>query len=87
MVDELTRRIKANFKLCPQDITSDIDKAAGIVTTSSPEAYKYYVEGSGTSQGRVPPGHQSMEKAVALTRSLPPPTWPGLVIWQSGLFC
>jgi len=44
MVDELTRRIKANFKLSEQEIASDIDMKIGTITTSSPEAYKYYIE-------------------------------------------
>ena len=42
MVDELTRRIKANFKISAEEIASDIDKEVGTITTSSPEAYKYY---------------------------------------------
>jgi tetratricopeptide (TPR) repeat protein len=67
MVDELTRRIKANFKLSPQDIASDIDKDAGIVTTSSPEAYKYYVEGIRHDvKGEYRQVIESMEKAVAI---------------------
>jgi len=45
MVDELTRRIKANFKLTEEEIASDLDKEVGKITTSSPEAYKYYIEG------------------------------------------
>jgi len=45
MVDELTKKIKANFKLSPEDIASDIDREAGKITTHSPEAYKYYIEG------------------------------------------
>jgi tetratricopeptide (TPR) repeat protein len=45
LVDELTRRIKANFKLSEEEIASDIDKEVGTITTSSPEAYKYYSEG------------------------------------------
>jgi len=45
MVDELTRRIKTNFRLSEEQIASDIDKDIGIITTSSPEAYKYYSEG------------------------------------------
>ncbi len=44
MVDELTRRVKANFKLSEQEIASDIDKKIGTITTSSPEAYKFYIE-------------------------------------------
>ncbi|MFZ2054091.1 MAG: protein kinase [Candidatus Aminicenantales bacterium] len=67
MVDELTRRIKANFKLSPQDIASDIDKDVGIVTTSSPEAYKYYVEGIRHDvRGEYRQVIESMEKAVAI---------------------
>ncbi len=45
MVDELTRRIKVSFKLSAEEIASDIDRAVGKITTSSPEAYKYYSEG------------------------------------------
>ncbi|HUU36894.1 MAG TPA: protein kinase, partial [Candidatus Desulfaltia sp.] len=67
MVDELTRRVKANFKLSPQDIASDIDKDAGIVTTSSPDAYKYYVEGIRHDvKGEYRQEIESMEKAVAI---------------------
>jgi tetratricopeptide (TPR) repeat protein len=67
MVDELTRRVKANFKLSPQDIASDIDKDARIVTTSSPEAFKYYVEGIRHDiKGEYRQVIESMEKAVAI---------------------
>ncbi|GAI94041.1 unnamed protein product, partial [marine sediment metagenome] len=44
IVDELTRRIKANFKLSEDEIASDLDKEVGKITTSSPEAYRYYSE-------------------------------------------
>jgi tetratricopeptide (TPR) repeat protein len=44
MVDELTRRIKVNFDLSPEEIASDIDKEVGRITTTSPEAFKYYNE-------------------------------------------
>jgi tetratricopeptide (TPR) repeat protein len=67
MVDDLTRRVKANFKLSPQDITSDIDKDVGIVTTKSPEAYKYYLEGIRHDvKGEYRQVIESMEKAVAI---------------------
>jgi tetratricopeptide (TPR) repeat protein len=67
MVDELTRRVKANFKISPQDIASDIDKDVGIVTTNSPEAYKYYVEGIRHDvRGEYRQEIESMEKAVAI---------------------
>jgi serine/threonine protein kinase/Tfp pilus assembly protein PilF len=45
LVDELTRRIKANFLLSTEEIASDIDEDVGKITTNSPEAYKYYSEG------------------------------------------
>jgi serine/threonine protein kinase/tetratricopeptide (TPR) repeat protein len=45
MVDELTRRIKANFRLSEEQIANDIDMEIGRITTNSPEAYKYYSEG------------------------------------------
>jgi len=45
MVDELTRKIKANFKLSEAEIAGDIDKEVEKITTSSSEAYKYYREG------------------------------------------
>jgi len=44
MVDELTRKIKADLKLSKQQIASDIDKEAGAMLTSSPEALKLYTE-------------------------------------------
>jgi tetratricopeptide (TPR) repeat protein len=43
-VDELTRMIKADLNLTPQQIASDADKSVGQITTSSPEAFKYYSE-------------------------------------------
>jgi tetratricopeptide (TPR) repeat protein len=45
MVDELTKKIKAKFKLSDEKISGDIDKRIGEITTSSPEAYKFYREG------------------------------------------
>ncbi len=67
MVDELTRKIKANFKLSDQQIATDIDREIGKITTSSPEAYKYYTEGrkyhdAGDNRRSI----QLMEKAVEI---------------------
>ncbi len=45
-VDELTKMIKQNFGLSQEQILSDIDKTIGKITTSSPEAYKYLIEGN-----------------------------------------
>jgi serine/threonine protein kinase/tetratricopeptide (TPR) repeat protein len=67
MVDELTRKIKTNLNLSAEEIASDIDREVGKITTSSPEAYRYYMEGRdyhNKGQGRE--SIQSMEKAVAI---------------------
>lgn len=45
MVDELTRKIKADLKLSRQQIASDIDRDVSTITTNSPEALKLYIEG------------------------------------------
>ncbi len=44
MVDELTRKIKADLKLSKQQIAGDIDREVGAIATSSPEAFKLYTE-------------------------------------------
>jgi len=44
MVDELTKRIKVNFQLSEEQIADDIDENIEKITTSFPEAYKYFVE-------------------------------------------
>jgi serine/threonine protein kinase/Tfp pilus assembly protein PilF len=67
MVDELTRRIKADFKLTPDQIAGDIDREIGLVTTSSPEAYRYYCEGIAHDiKAENREVIKSMEKAVAI---------------------
>jgi len=43
-VDELTRMVKTDLNLSPKQIAYDIDKAISQITTSSPEALKYYFE-------------------------------------------
>jgi tetratricopeptide (TPR) repeat protein len=45
MVDELTGRVKKSFEFSEEQIASDLDKQVEKITTSSPEAYKYYIEG------------------------------------------
>ncbi|UCE40381.1 MAG: protein kinase [Candidatus Aminicenantes bacterium] len=67
MVDELTRKIKTNLKLTDEEIASDIDRDVGEITTSSPEAYKYYIEGRDYhNRAESRESIQSMEKAVAI---------------------
>ena len=42
MVDELTRRIKEDFEFTEEEIIADFDSEIEKITTSSPEAYKFY---------------------------------------------
>jgi serine/threonine protein kinase len=44
-VDELTRQVKEGLNLSAAQIANDIEIEAGKITTSSPEALKYYIEG------------------------------------------
>ncbi len=67
MVDELTKWTKASLKISAEQVASDLDGEIGQVTTSSPEAYKYYLEGiklhlAGHWQQSIP----FMEKAIAI---------------------
>jgi len=67
MIDELTGKIKTNLKLSDEEIASDIDRDVGAITTSSPEAYRYYMEGRdyhNAGEGRK--SIQSMEQATAI---------------------
>jgi len=67
MVDELTTRIKRNFKLSDVQIETDIDRHIGEVTTKSSEAYKYYHEGMKYDiKGDYPKVIEYMEKAIAI---------------------
>jgi len=43
--DELARQVKEGLNLTAAQISSDIEKEAGKITTSSPEALRYYIEG------------------------------------------
>jgi serine/threonine protein kinase/tetratricopeptide (TPR) repeat protein len=44
-IDELTRQVKVGLNLSPAQIAGDIEQEAGKITTSSPEALHYYIEG------------------------------------------
>jgi len=44
MVDELTLKIKENFNLSEEEIAGDIDMEVGKITTSYPQAYRYFSE-------------------------------------------
>ncbi len=45
IVDELTLRIKAHFALSRDQLSSDIDRRVEDITTSNPEALKFYIVG------------------------------------------
>ncbi|MCK4818299.1 tetratricopeptide repeat protein, partial [bacterium] len=45
MVDELTKKVKAELKLSKKEIEKDIDMSIAQTTTSSPEALQLYLEG------------------------------------------
>lgn len=67
LVDELTRRIKSSFKLSPKLIADDIDRNVKEITTSSPEALKYYTEAKKYhAKGNSSQYISSMEKAIAI---------------------
>jgi serine/threonine protein kinase/Tfp pilus assembly protein PilF len=67
MVDELTRKIKKNFKLTAEKIASDVDREIGRITTSSPEAFKYYSEGRiHHNKADYRKSIQFMEKAIEI---------------------
>jgi len=67
MVDELTRKIKANFKLSSEEITSDIDREIAKITTAFPEAYKYYIKARKYHDaGEDRKAIQFYEKAIAI---------------------
>jgi serine/threonine protein kinase/predicted Zn-dependent protease len=66
IVDELTPAIKGFFGLSAEEIAADKDRGIEAITTSSPEAYRYFIEGSenffnGDFEGTI----QLMEKAVS----------------------
>ena len=66
-VDILTRRIKSKLDLTQEQIDTDFDKAVGKITTNSPEAFKYFLEGNryyniGNTQKSI----ESLEKAISI---------------------
>ena len=67
MVDELTKKIKANFNLSQAALANDIDKDVGKITTSSPEAFKYYTEGRiYAERAEYEKSNELIEKAVEI---------------------
>ncbi|MGD8538639.1 MAG: protein kinase [Candidatus Aminicenantes bacterium] len=67
MVDELTKKIKEIFQLTEAEISSDFDKEVGKITTSSPEAYRFYSEGRNYHLiGENRKSIELMERAIAI---------------------
>lgn len=65
MVDEITKRIKADLEFSEDEIFGDIDEEIKKITTSSPQAFKYYVQGREFNyKGEYRKNIQYMEKAL-----------------------
>ena len=67
LVDELVRKIKVDLNMSAQEIASDPGKTMKDITTSSAEAFKFYIEGMRFHKdGRFREAIALYEKAVAL---------------------
>lgn len=67
LVDEITRKIKANLELTEEQVIGDIDGEVGTITSNSPEAFKYYSIGRKfLIQGEQRKSIELMEQAVAV---------------------
>jgi serine/threonine protein kinase/predicted Zn-dependent protease len=66
-IDRITKRTKSALHLSSEQIASDIDRAVGDITTSSPEALKHFTEGSRYYRlGEDRKAIDSFEKAIAI---------------------
>jgi len=67
MVDELTKKIKRRFKLTTEELVGDLDRDVRQITTRSPEAFRYYVDGQKYHhKGEYQQSIVLMEKAISL---------------------
>jgi serine/threonine protein kinase/Tfp pilus assembly protein PilF len=67
LVDDMTRKIKANLELTEEQVTGDIDSEVGTITSNSPEAFKYYSIGRKYhNQAEDRKSIEMMEQAVAV---------------------
>ncbi len=67
MVDRLTKKIKRRFDLSKEQLADDLDREVAQITTSSPEAFKYFVEGRKKHlEGEYRQSIELVEKAVAI---------------------
>ena len=67
VIDGLSREIKQDFNISAEEIARDIDEDVIKITTSSPTAFKHYVDGTLLSnQGKLQESSDVLEKAIAL---------------------
>jgi serine/threonine protein kinase/Tfp pilus assembly protein PilF len=67
MIDALTRKVKEDLKLTKAEIAGDVDVELGKITTTSPEAFLFYVEGREYHHKRDhAKSIELMKKAVAI---------------------
>jgi len=67
LVDDITRKIKTNLELSAEQVESDIDRNAETISTSSPEAFKYFSIGRKFHlQGEYRKAIELFEKALAI---------------------
>ena len=67
MVDELTKKIKANFELSQEEIAADFDRDIGKIFTASKEALILYMEGKEYYQeGRFEKSIEVLKEAVSI---------------------
>ena len=65
LVDDLTLKLKHHFQLTASEIARDIDRNVEEITTSSPEALEYYVEGTKLhEEGKFEESIDVLKKAV-----------------------
>jgi len=67
LVDTMSREIKEDFNLSPQQISQDIDKDVILITTDSPEALQHFVAGKILSNlGKFEEANKEFQQAVDL---------------------
>ncbi|MFQ6038381.1 MAG: protein kinase, partial [Candidatus Aminicenantales bacterium] len=65
MVDEITPWAKSKFNLTQEEIAADLDKNIGEITTTNPEALRFYIQGREYYQeGRIQESNEAFLKAV-----------------------
>ena len=66
-VDELSESIKLDLSLSQDQISNDLDEKVGKITTDSPQAFKYYIEGKEYhKKGEYRLSIEFMKKAIEL---------------------